>query len=87
MRKAFRSAMHCRAFAITKNGHFCLVPRGTRVNDAIVVLQGGHIPFVIRSQDDAAKKGFELIGETYVHGIMKGEAFNNNSAQLKKIRL
>ncbi|OAF99362.1 HET-domain-containing protein [Paraphaeosphaeria sporulosa] len=87
MRKAFRSAMHCRAFAITRKGHFCLVPRRTKVNDAIVVLQGGHVPFVVRGQKMVVTKGFELIGETYVHGIMKGEAFDRNSPRLEKIRL
>lgn len=85
MRKAFRSAMHCRAFAITKKGHFCLVPRSTRLNDSIVIFQG-HVPFVVRSQD-AVKKSFEMIGESYVHGIMKGEAFDRNNGQLEKLKL
>jgi hypothetical protein len=87
MRKAFRSAMHCRAFAITKKGLFCLVPRLTQVNDAVVILQGGHVPFIIRSQSDAIYGSFELIGETYVHGIMKGEAFDRNDAKLGSIKL
>jgi hypothetical protein len=87
MRKAFRSAMHCRAFAITKKGYFCLVPRLTQVNDAVVILQGGHVPFVVRSQSDTVQGSFEFIGETYVHGIMKGEAFDRDHANLESIKM
>lgn len=70
MRKAFRSAMHGRASAITQRRLFCPVPSRPRVNDIITILQGGHVPLILRGQNDAFAKRYELIGETYVHGIM-----------------
>lgn len=88
MKKSFRSALHRRAFAITKKGFFCLAPRLARVDDAIVIFQGGHVPFVVRSQSDGEKgKCFELIGETYVRGIMRGEAFDTSRVGLESIKL
>jgi len=35
------------------------------------VLEGGSVPFVLRGLDEG---GYKFIGESYVHGIMEGEA-------------
>ncbi|KAJ4298207.1 hypothetical protein N0V90_006106 [Kalmusia sp. IMI 367209] len=88
LKKALKAALRWRRFAITKKGYFCLVPRGTRVNDMVVVFKAGHVPFVVRNQEPAEVKGnYELLGETYVHGIMKGEAFSEGSGDLQSIRV
>ncbi|KAF1968439.1 HET-domain-containing protein [Bimuria novae-zelandiae CBS 107.79] len=86
--KAFRTASDRRRFAITRKRYFCLVPRGTKKDDYIVVFQGGHVPFVVREKSGVGDKGgFELVGETYVHGLMKGEIFDKGSVAFENIKL
>jgi hypothetical protein len=47
---------------------------------------GGGVPYVLRPNDGGA---YKLVGETYVHGFMKGEAFKNEAAKdsIKEIKL
>lgn len=59
-----------RAFFVTVGGRVGLGPRSTQLDDVVVILRGGHTPFVIRSCKDA----FKLLGPAYVHGVMDGEA-------------
>ncbi|KAJ0299090.1 hypothetical protein COL516b_009341 [Colletotrichum fioriniae] len=60
-----------RRFSRTTVGRLCLVPRETKVGDAICLLLGSEVPFVIRP----TKRGrYELIGDAYVSGVMDGEA-------------
>lgn len=40
--------------------------------DEIFVLSGARVPFVFRARADGT---YRLVGEIYVHGIMRGEAF------------
>ncbi|KAJ4293099.1 hypothetical protein N0V90_008381 [Kalmusia sp. IMI 367209] len=56
----------------TQKGYLALAPRSARVGDWIGVFKGGKMPLVVR------KKGehWILLGESYVHGIMKGEAWD-----------
>lgn len=74
-----------RAFIITKKGYLGLAPMGCRVGDVVCVLTGGDVPFVLRP-DKAPQPGdvegekdlkwstqYEWVGESYVHGIMRGE--------------
>jgi Heterokaryon incompatibility protein (HET) len=69
-----------RSFVFTSNGRFGLGPRMAREGDAVVVLWGGNVPFVLRTKEmdedgdgreDAER--WKLVGEAYVHGIMRGE--------------
>ncbi|KAI8938757.1 hypothetical protein NX059_004623 [Plenodomus lindquistii] len=68
---AMRAAMQMRRFAITEMGYYALVPRGAREGDRIVVFEGACVPFVVRRLGD--EDGWEMLGEAYTHGIMKGE--------------
>lgn len=61
-----------RRFLITNNGYIGLVPRETRVGDSILVLQGHVAPVVARS---TSSDHWRMVGESYIHGIMEGEAF------------
>ena len=47
------------------------VPHGSAVGDIICILLGGNVPFVIR---ECSEGRFRLIGECYIHGIMDGDA-------------
>jgi hypothetical protein len=63
--------------AKTKKGYLALVPGTARVNDEIALLCGGRTPYVIRREGIY----WQFIGETYVHGIMYGEAWRQEEIQ------
>lgn len=69
-----------RRFAVSAQGHYVLGPDTMEPGDTVVVLYGGHAPFVLRRRGPRTKDGWKLIGECYVHGMMKGEALNVKGA-------
>lgn len=88
LRTAIRAALKMRRFAITKKGYFALVPRGAQEGDTIVVLDKACVPFVVRwAGSTTVERRFELLGEAYVHGIMKGEAMTMENINLEDITL
>ncbi|KLU89919.1 hypothetical protein MAPG_08888 [Magnaporthiopsis poae ATCC 64411] len=58
-----------RRFAVTEKKRFGLVPHWAQEGDAIAIVQGCNIPFVLRVDG----REYHVIGECYVHGIMSGE--------------
>jgi hypothetical protein len=74
LRTAIRAALTMRRFAITEKGYFALVPRGTREGDEVVVFKKACVPFILRRVNGG--DGYTLLGEAYVHGIMKGEVMD-----------
>lgn len=67
-----------RRMARTKNGYIALAPRSTKPGDWIGVFKGGKLPLVVRRDGDY----FELIGESYVHGMIKGEMWNEKKCKV-----
>lgn len=63
-----------RTVILCDNKKVGLAPRGTRVGDEIWIFLGAATPFVIRRIDG---ESYILIGECFVHGIMKGEAMED----------
>ncbi|OTB06068.1 hypothetical protein M426DRAFT_319143 [Hypoxylon sp. CI-4A] len=73
-------------FAITRHGYFCLVPRITRLGDVVAILKGYQLGVVVRpwqpfsTQTNGDQNGtsapeyLELIGDSYIHGMMTNEA-------------
>lgn len=55
----------------TKKGYLGLGFQEPQVGDNICVLQGGNVPFILRKIGESSR--FQVIGDCYVHGIMKGE--------------
>jgi hypothetical protein len=72
MRPAFYSR-----FAITKTGYFALVPPTTRVGDQVGLFKGGKVPLIVRQEDNQSR----LVGESYIHGIMQGEVFDESECR------
>lgn len=67
----------------TNEGLFGIAGEEIRVGDEIWDVVGGEVPFVLRQAGDAQKTGgmegnkrLTIIGEAYVHGIMKGELWD-----------
>jgi len=67
-------ACHERKFFTTLNGRMGLCPRDTEVGDAIVILFGGNVPYVLRP---TVHKEWRFIGECYTNGVMFGETWNS----------
>lgn len=59
-----------RRFCATRDGRIGWVPRDTREDDVVCVLFGGRVPYVLRP----CERGYTLVGECYIHGLMEGEA-------------
>lgn len=59
-----------RRFFLSQSGHFGLAPPNAKRGDQIAVLFGAETPFVLRR----AALGFQVVGESYTHGYMHGEA-------------
>jgi len=71
-----RTSMHVgnRAMVVTAHDSLIgLVPKGTQAGDAVVVLEGGNVPFVMRPVGSSGE--WQIIGACYMHGCMHGEKF------------
>ncbi|KAI9774468.1 MAG: hypothetical protein M1839_001701 [Geoglossum umbratile] len=60
-----------RSFLCTEKGYYGLGPCIARPGDLCCVLFGANVPFLLRRVDGARCK---LVGEAFVHGLMRGEA-------------
>lgn len=54
------------AFFITKRGHIGIALPNILPGDAVCLLQGGHVPFILRKHPD--QQHWLLISDAYVHG-------------------
>ncbi|KAG8361256.1 hypothetical protein FVEN_g1056 [Fusarium venenatum] len=69
-----QTSMH-RCFILTDNGELGFGPETTVEGDAIVILPGGKVPYVLR-QVEVACQGtitYRLLGDAYINGAMAGE--------------
>ncbi|MCJ1354564.1 MAG: hypothetical protein MMC33_004553 [Icmadophila ericetorum] len=64
-----------RRLARTKLGHLALVTQRAEVGDTIGLFKGGKVPLIVRPSESQPEL-WELRGDSYVHGIMKGEAWD-----------
>ncbi|KAK3984510.1 heterokaryon incompatibility protein-domain-containing protein [Cladorrhinum sp. PSN332] len=62
-----------RRFFVTETGLIGTGPVDTKEGDAVHILWGGRIPYILRPVPNKAGT-FQYIGDSYVHGIMDGEA-------------
>ncbi|EKJ74980.1 hypothetical protein NXS19_008494 [Fusarium pseudograminearum] len=61
-------------FFVTTSGLFGLCPWGSKEGDAIVLLDGGNVPYLLRPvEKEGDELRYELVGECFVQGIMHGE--------------
>lgn len=62
----------------TRKGYVGLAAGDTAVDDSVALVQGGQVPLVLRQVDYY----WQLVGDAYVHGIMNGEAFEENKCEM-----
>ncbi|ETN36249.1 uncharacterized protein HMPREF1541_08526 [Cyphellophora europaea CBS 101466] len=68
-------------FFVTNKYGPCIGPRNTRVGDVVAVLEGAHMPFVLRKKAASeSSMDYFLVGVCYAHGIMDGEAVKGPDA-------
>jgi len=73
---AIVEATERRRFFVTEKGFMALGPAEVKVGDMVVVIQSVHVPIVLRK--DETGDGHAVVGEAYVHGLMDGEAFDDD---------
>ncbi|KAK3998035.1 heterokaryon incompatibility protein-domain-containing protein [Cladorrhinum sp. PSN332] len=67
-----------RRVGVTEKSRACLLPRLADVGDKVVLLEGGRVPVILRPRGDDLIGPMEFIGEAYVRGVMKGEAWEED---------
>lgn len=70
---AIERATRGRRLFSTKRGYVGLGPSGTRAKDCVVFLAGGRTAYILRKRKEASS--YTFLGEAYLHGLMRGEAF------------
>ncbi|KAL2194274.1 hypothetical protein P885DRAFT_43556 [Corynascus similis CBS 632.67] len=58
-------------FGITACGYMGLFPKECESGDLVAIIPGASTPFVVRP--DRSGASFTLVGDCYIHGIMRGE--------------
>jgi hypothetical protein len=76
-----------RKFCATKRRYLGWVPGAAAPGDIICIFLGAKAPYILRP-DENDSNYYKFIGETYIHGIMQGEAlkWDDISPQEFKIR-
>jgi hypothetical protein len=72
---AVLAATYGRAMFVTAGGRFGLSYNTLKEGDEVWALQGGSVPFVLRNRDGTRDSFRALIGDSYLDGVMDGEAF------------
>lgn len=75
---------HMRLFG-TDNGLLGLGQPSVRIGDSLWITPGASVPMVLRSAETQSR--FNVVGSTYVHGIMNGEALKLRGSEHKLIVL
>jgi len=72
-----------RTIFTTRNGQLGTGLRHTRKGDEVWVLEGGRVPYILRSKGHQ----YELVGDAYIYEIINGEAVKNRESVRKDIIL
>lgn len=71
-----------RRLFVTEKGYVGLGATSVQPGDKVFVFPGGLLPFVLRTSTESY---YRLVGEAYVHGIMKGEALKHPSCKITRV--
>jgi hypothetical protein len=63
-----------RVFFILANGYFGVGPDGMEEGDTVAIFRGCKTPFILRQARGKKESMWRILGDAYVHGIMRGEA-------------
>jgi hypothetical protein len=68
-----------RRMVITETGYLALAGCSAAIGDHLAICKGSTVPLVLRPA--AGQNRWNLVGDAYVHGIMKGEIFEENKCK------
>lgn len=78
--RVLKTCAHRRVF-VTRGGYLGLGGWNAEAGDLVVILEGGGTPFLLRKKERESEgavvedeEQWELVGETYVYGVMGGKA-------------
>jgi hypothetical protein len=77
----FEYTMTGRCFVKLDTGHVGIVPKDTRLGDLAVIIRGARTPFILRPSETG--RSFQLVGDCYIRGLMKGEVFGMDDFLLR----
>ena len=84
----FGPHMRERRLAITDQGYMGVVPPYSEIGDVLFIIPGTQVPFLLRSQRGGENSGeastgeeWRLVGESYLHGMMDGEAMKRGGTE------
>lgn len=60
-----------RRFFVTTRGYLGIGPANAHMGDYVAILISSQVPYILRG---CKENGYRVVGETYVSGIMNGEA-------------
>ncbi|KAI1380622.1 HET-domain-containing protein [Hypoxylon crocopeplum] len=75
---SFTHSLNLRIFR-TARGHLGCGTLSCRDGDSIWIVQGSRVPLILRPAQKADSQAYHLVGGTYLHGFMQGEALLNGS--------
>jgi hypothetical protein len=70
----------------TQTGLVGMVPLDTTTGDSVYIATGSAMPFILRSNSGIEGK-FQVVGGSYIHGIMNGEAVQSDKWKEKDVTL
>ncbi len=73
-----------RAIFRTEESYLGNGPQAVLPGDQVWIVAGAATPLVLRPRENGR---FSMIGEAYVHGIMKGEAFEREDFEMRAVEL
>jgi hypothetical protein len=72
---------------VCEKGYIGLGLKDTQIGDHVFVLKGSRVPCILRSVENVRGSNvFKFVGQSYVQGIMEGEAAPGYSASLEMSR-
>ncbi|MCJ1311257.1 hypothetical protein MMC25_004928 [Agyrium rufum] len=74
-----------RKFCVTSTGQIGWVPREAQIDDVICVFDGARLPYVLRRAP--AGDAYTIVGHCFIHGIMFGEAMEDDQTRSESIVL
>lgn len=76
--------MRHRRLFITKGNHLGIGPESFENGDTIWLLPGAAMPFILRQLENGH---FMVVGETYVHGSVQGEALDSDPVKFEEVMI
>jgi hypothetical protein len=76
--------LHNRRLALTRSGRLGIVPNLAKPGDKCWIVLGVPVPLIIRETQSGH---YNLVGDSYVHGVMGGELINHGIDDVRDISL